>query len=165
MEKQEVYRLRFKWTVSRGRDTYGYNICSLYVDGTKVSACNGGGYDMKGTSFGNWLAAAFAENLRKLTEPFYGLTFHDPTFDPGKADVEGETVEQREKEGKSIGLERYQAFYGASAKLPSERHHVPLIDGACGFSQVQKIAKAIGFAVRYVDDPDKNTQLWLMERS
>lgn len=44
--------LQFKWTISRGRDTYGYNICSLYVDGKKVSGCSGGGYDMMGTCLG-----------------------------------------------------------------------------------------------------------------
>ena len=45
--------LTFKWTVSRGRDSYGYNIVTLRVDGDKVSSCNGGGYDMKGTCLGN----------------------------------------------------------------------------------------------------------------
>ena len=50
----------FKWTVSRGRYTYGYNICTMYLhrrngDKVKVSSCNGGGYDM-----------------------FYGLNFYDP---------------------------------------------------------------------------------------
>ena len=27
--------LKFKYTTSKGRDSYGYNICSLWVDGEK----------------------------------------------------------------------------------------------------------------------------------
>lgn len=150
----KTYNLEFKWTVSRGRDTYGYNICTLYVNGNRAARCNGGGYDMEGTVLGNWIAATFPDDLRKLTTEFYGLTFHDPNFDPGKAVVKGETVfdgpadgktvEQLEKEGKSFGLDRYQAFYSASSKLPTERHTVPLLDGGCGFSCMTKVGKAIG---------------------
>lgn len=66
--------LEFKWGVSRGRDTYGYTICSLYVDGRKVASCNGGGYDMKGTSFGHYLERAYADRLLKLNSEFYGLS-------------------------------------------------------------------------------------------
>lgn len=62
---QQFY-LEFKWTVSRGRDTYGYNICTLYVDGERVARCNGGGYDMEGTVFGNFLARNYADRLRAL---------------------------------------------------------------------------------------------------
>ena len=47
--------LEFIWTVSRGRETYGYNICSLYSNGVKVSSCNGGGYDMQGVCLANYL--------------------------------------------------------------------------------------------------------------
>ena len=38
--------LKFKYTTSRGRDSYGYNICSLWVDGEKKASTCGGGYDM-----------------------------------------------------------------------------------------------------------------------
>lgn len=63
-----THTLQFKWTVSRGRDTDGYNICSLYVEGKKVASCNGGGYDMEGTCLGSWVARRFAERLCKLKE-------------------------------------------------------------------------------------------------
>lgn len=222
--------LEFRWTVSRGRDTYGYNICTLYADGERVARCNGGGYDMKGTVFGDFIAKRYADRLlalraedmpenshwerdesaficrhclmervHKELEPvtasapdwadkwpicsecgsemerdngagqriddgryFYGLRFHDPNYDPGKAQIgqdcadrtlggaDGMTVEQAEAAGKSIGLERYQAFYAASSHVPTERHTVPSIDGACGFSTVEKIARAIGLELKYV---------------
>jgi hypothetical protein len=55
--------LEFKWTVSRARDSYGYNICSLYVNGRKVAACNGGGYSMDGTNLGTYIEQEFREDL------------------------------------------------------------------------------------------------------
>tara|TARA_Y100000310_G_C20309609_1_gene635614 strand:- start:36 stop:503 length:468 start_codon:yes stop_codon:yes gene_type:complete len=136
--------LLFKWTVSRGRDTYGYNICSLWVDGSKLTSCNGGGYDMKGTSLGLYIACAFAEKLNTLKEEFYGLTYHNPNYKCS------EEVVEKEKAGESFGLERYQDFYKQSSKLPTERHTIPQIDGACGFSSVEDIMKAIGLRLKYV---------------
>ena len=68
-----MYNLKFKWTVSKSRDSYGYNICTLIVNGEKVSRCNGGGYDMKGTCFGNWLAYQFKDELLKFKKEFYYL--------------------------------------------------------------------------------------------
>jgi hypothetical protein len=168
--------LEFKWTVSRGRDTYGYNICSLYVDGRKASSCDGGGYDMEGTALGTWLARAYAERLvglktrdfpaqaRTLERSFYGLAFHDPDFDPGKAVTgAGTTVEQAEQDGESLGLERYQAFYAASSKRPSTRHRVPRIDGACGFSSVEKIAGAIGLTLHRIPVRSKHLTVYQLQ--
>lgn len=48
-----------RWSISRGRDTYGYNICTIEVSdhfgaGQDLrhtrGQCKGGGYDMAGTS-------------------------------------------------------------------------------------------------------------------
>lgn len=230
--------LEIKWTVSRGRDSYGYNVCTLFVDGMKAARCNGGGYDMKGTVLGSWLAKAYADRLLKLTaadmpahthwQPaekprricdtclmasiksdvegyrlpaealvcpkcgsetrqdhhdgatiedgryFYGLTFHDPNYNPGKAvigegcddrtlsDREGAglTVEEAEAKGISLGLERLQAAYRASSKTPTERHTVPLIDGACGWSSVEQIANAIGITLEWHRTRSKNLDIW-----
>ena len=63
---KDEYTLIFKWTVSRGRDTYGYNICSLFVDGEKEASCNGGGYDMKGTVLGVWMEFEFQKLIKGL---------------------------------------------------------------------------------------------------
>lgn len=223
--------LEFRWTVSRARDTYGYNICALWVDGRKAAACNGGGYDMKGTSLGMWIARAYADRLRALkpeqmdeqshwelaAKPrrycpnascgkfgkhvkadvafcgechsethedrrdgkrvndghyFYGLTFHDPNFDPGKAMVgtdcddrtigqksEGKTVAESEAAGESFGLERYQAVYAASSKVPTERHTIPSIDGACGIDAVMRIMKSIGLTMVSVRTRSKSIDI------
>jgi len=69
--------LEFRFSESRGRGTWGYNICSLLVDGRKVSSCKGGGYDMQGESLGDWVAREYADRLMRLKNScFYGLTFH-----------------------------------------------------------------------------------------
>lgn len=73
--------LNFKWGISRGRDTYGYNICSCYIDGYKVGTCNGGGYDMQGSSVSEFLNNAFSEELLLLSKrreegEFYGLNYY-----------------------------------------------------------------------------------------
>ena len=235
-----------RWGTSRGQDSYGYTTCSLRNHrGERVAACNGGGYDMRGTVLGNWLAATFAKELCALKpadmpaqshwEPerarvcagkcckehqdralarlvesgenckgadwelpklgedcfecptcagatrqsrngktiddgryFYGLTFHDPNYDPGQAIVgrdcadrtlgeggAGATVAEAEKAGKSFGLERLQAAYKASSKHATKRHTVPSIDGACGVSSVMQIAQALGLSLRQVVDTAK----------
>ena len=156
------HTLVFKWGVSRGRDSYGYTTCYLHVDGRKVSGCNGGGYDMKGTALGHWVDRKFQDQLLMLTEPFYGLSFHDPLFDPSKAEIpkkdgmfgketgETETVGEAEARGVSLGLDRYQQFYKASSPIPTERHRIPQIDGACGLREVEKILQALGYRLQYV---------------
>jgi len=75
---KENFYLEFRWTVSRGRNTYGYNICSMYIDGKKVSSCNGGGYDMKGTCFGDWIEKTYQEQLKTLNpKEYYGMRVYD----------------------------------------------------------------------------------------
>jgi hypothetical protein len=149
--------LELKWTVSRGRDTYGYNICSLYVDGKKVSSCNGGNYDMEGTALGLWVQAAFAEELVKtVTTEFYGLCFANPHWKPSD-----ETL-AKEKEMGFIGLDRYRDFYSQTSKVPTEKHIIPLIDGACGKSEVIKIINHLGYAMEYIPVRNKNLTIYKM---
>lgn len=69
------YVVKFKWTVSRARDTYGYNICTAYVEGYKVGSCKGGGYDMKGVALADWL-----KQFVKPEHNFYGLYRYDDGF-------------------------------------------------------------------------------------
>ncbi len=66
--------LEEKWSVSKGRDTYGYNICSLWYGKIKVASCNGGGYDMSSTSISNFINLYFQDRLNSIpTEIEYGL--------------------------------------------------------------------------------------------
>jgi len=114
--------LTIKWSVSRGRDTYGYNICSLWINREKVASCNGGGYDMVGTAFGSWLGNNYADRLKKLnTSEFYGLYFY--------------------KLKKSGGL-RYLKRWSKGARI--------LLDGGCGLSSMLEIAQKIGLVITRV---------------
>ena len=141
----------FRWTVSRGRDTYGYNIVTLRINGDKVASYNGGGYDMEGSCLGDWLAQHAAKELLAITVEFYGLSFHDPNYDAGKAELpSGKTVAEAEAAGESLGLDRYQQFRAASSKIPSTNHIAPMIDGGCGMRSVIAIGEAIGYKFAYV---------------
>jgi hypothetical protein len=164
--KQEEYSksLVFKWTVSRARDTYGYNICTLRVDSEKVSACNGGGYDMEGTALAVWMEQEFKEELLQIKEEHYGLTFSDPDFDAGKVIIDNETISARERVGKSLGLERYQAFHRATSKLPTEKYTVPLLDGACGMSSMERVLNAMGYRLKWVGRKNRDYTGYTLER-
>ena len=128
---------------------------------------------MKGTALGNWMQHALEKDLVKLKIPrgtrngepvqeYYGMTFHDPDYNPGKAMIDGKTVDQREKEGVSLGLERYQAFHRASSTVPTKRHRIPLLNGACGFSSMERILNAAGYKLKYISG-NKNTSTYLLE--
>lgn len=118
--------LKIKWTTSRGQNTYGYNICTLYADGDKEASCNGGGYDMEGTVLGEYITKEYADRLKALpanygssdiNKGFYGLSFYNKAENKRHATYkEGDTVH---------------------------------IDGACGVSSVRAIAEAIGLELEY----------------
>lgn len=75
--------LSFKWSVSKARNTYGYNICTLKINDKKVCQCDGGGYDMNGTCLGIWMENHFKKELLKLKynkngeSDFYGLKLYN----------------------------------------------------------------------------------------
>ena len=115
--------LRFKYTTSRGRDTYGYNICSLYVNGRKAYSCNGGGYDMKGTVFANYIQNNYQEQLLKLhSAEYYGMWFY---------------------KNNGSGVERVDS-YEESNKTGA------YLDGGCGFDSMKKILVACGGHMEFI---------------
>ncbi len=84
----------------------------------KVSFCNGGGYDMQGTVFGDWIEKEFQNEIKKLDpDKYYGMRVYDNKV---------------------------------------------IIDGACGFSSVESIVKALGYKVRFEQSTSINRQLVLM---
>ena len=146
--------LKFKYTTSKGRDTYNYNICSLWVDGEKQSSTCGGGYDMKGKALGNWIARKFQNELLEFKEEFYGLKFYDPNWQPSTECLE---KEKKDELTKLTGLARYQDFYKQSSNLPTEKHTHATLDGACGFGCMTAILKNIGYSLKYVDGTSNTT--------
>jgi len=61
-----IYVIEVKWGISRGRDTDGYTTCGLYANGRKMASCSGGGYDLRGTVFGDFLEKEFQPELLKM---------------------------------------------------------------------------------------------------
>lgn len=123
---QNTKSLRLKWTVSRGRDTYGYNICTLYVDGVKYTSCNGGGYDMEGTVIAQYIKDTYFDRITKLEgnsgsldatgTGFYSIMYYNDTDKWHKNYQEGDSVS---------------------------------FDGACGITTVMQVARAIGLDLEY----------------
>lgn len=61
----ETY-LAISWSISRGTETYGYNICRLDDSQTGKRYRCLGGYDMMGTVVGQWLEDLFQPQLKQL---------------------------------------------------------------------------------------------------
>lgn len=120
MSKLKIHHLRLSWGVSRGRDTEGYTICRLddSLSGKRYR-CMGGGYDMVGTCFGDWLADNYQTELLKIKERAH---YRFGTWEPQK-----------------------DSFYGMSYN--AQKNKVSL-DGACGLDCMFKIANAIGLEVQ-----------------
>lgn len=73
--KNQINKLTLSWSTSKGRETYGYTICRLDDrNNGRRFRCMGGGYDMIGTVFGEWLETYYQNELVKLDEThFYGM--------------------------------------------------------------------------------------------
>lgn len=140
--------LEIKWTVSRGYETYGYNICTLIDTSTgKRYRCMGGGYDMRGTVFGDWLADVHQDELTS-----------GPLWDRAHA------IYRKDAPGSDWTREtsfNADALYGmASHDEPSSikadaargfRRCSIILDGAAGFEAMRKIAEAIGLTIRWAN--------------
>lgn len=147
---QEIKSLDFKWTESKARDTYGYAICTLFVDGVKMGRCNGGGYDMKGTSFAEWIQNKFQDRLLVLFEKEIS-SITDSDFRTYESD--GKTKKYLRKSCKD--------YYGVH--LSEEKGKIKvIIDGACGFTSVESVARAIGIELKWNPNSDrmKNNDLY-----
>jgi hypothetical protein len=115
--------LKITYGTSRGQDTYGYTLVTLRdMRGNKLASTCGGGYDMRGTVFGQWLQNAYAKELLALV--------------PRASYVwDGKETTRRELPDSLYGMTHYSAV----GKL--------MLDGACGFESMCRIAEALGLDV------------------
>lgn len=117
--------LTLSWSISRGRDTYGYNIARLDSKTARYK-CMGGGYDMTGDCLGQWLQAEYQDRLKSIAH-------------------RAGAVYSKTDGYKS--LERTpDRLYGM--KLNQDTGKVSL-DGACGPSTMIQIAEACNISVSY----------------
>lgn len=128
--------LALSWSISRGRDTYGYNIARLddTTTGKRYRTC-GGGYDMTGTVFGEWLQDRYQAELRNIAHcagNYYSKAGGYQTI--------------RSADGRSP----YGAWlYGMTR---NDDTGAVTLDGACGLSTMIDIAAAIGLDVMRIGD-------------
>lgn len=127
-QKYKITRLDLSWSISKGRETYGYNIARLDDATTKKRfKCMGGGYDMIGTCFGNWLAETYQERLLAIKEKAFRVW-------SAQLDKHVDTSESL------YGMTHY-----------SDKNVIDL-DGGCGIQSMIKIAEAIGLEVQSVSN-------------
>ena len=121
-------QLNISWSVSRGQDTYGYNICRLddVRTGKRYRTC-GGGYDMIGSVLGDWLEDRFQEELRALVA------------DLPKQKYGGTSYMQ-------ISEEINPKYYGLTISPDGK----VCLDGACGVSSMQQIGRALGLNFQWL---------------
>lgn len=127
--------LNISWSVSRGSDTYGYNICRL--DDTRTGKryrTMGGGYDMIGTVLGEWLEEVFQSELRSLVADLPKVKYGSTSY-------------------QQISEEIDPKFYGLTISPEGK----VCLDGACGISSMQRIGRALGLNFQWLGNKKGHT--------
>ena len=131
------HTLLISWGTSRGQDTYGYNICRLDDNQTgRRFKCMGGGYDMTGTVFGDWLESEYQQELRELVSTL--------ELQPYGSTGTGTRV---------VKESLNPSFYGLFVRADGSVY----LDGGCGISSMQRIANAIGFDIQWIGNRKGHT--------
>lgn len=120
--------LHFRWTVSRGLETDGWNISTVYANGDKVGRCNGGGYDMQGTCLAQWFTKEAGELVKKLPSN-YGSGDHKDGF---------------------YGLRHWNTKTNKSQHRNTGPHCETTLDGGCGFDSVRRVMERLKYKLQYV---------------
>lgn len=118
----KINHLVLSWATSKGRDTYGYNICRLDDrNNGKRYRTVGGGYDMMGSVFGQWLQETYQKELQAIKARSHYITDENGTTSNPRSD----------------------SLYGMRWKSDN----TVSLDGACGVESMIKIAEAVGLEV------------------
>lgn len=129
---------RVRWSVSRGRDTYGYNICTVECSrwdvGNIKGQCKGGGYDMTATALAHALDQV--PDIAQRLFDFLSLNRHRVY-----------AVRHAPGQTQYAKTEPYnpKLLYGAFLDLPNNRAS---FDGGCGISSLIAAYAAAGVAIR-----------------
>lgn len=118
----QINHLVLSWATSKGRNTYGYNICRLDDrNNGKRYRTIGGGYDMMRTVFGQWLQENYQQELQAIKARSHYITDENGTKSNPRLD----------------------SLYG----MRWRSDNTVSLDGACGIESMIKIAEAIGLEV------------------
>lgn len=152
------HELRITYGTSRGANTYGYALVNLSEHGVKKASCNGGGYDMRGTVFADWLQATYQDRLMKLAYDKPGVFARSIWNETTGKDSTYKTIEEDRKKG-LYGARWYvnganEAVWdrkGENVKGYKAAKPYVSLDGGCGFESMRRIAAAIGLEVREIN--------------
>lgn len=125
--------LNISWTTSKGRDTYGYNICRLDDRQRRFKTC-GGGYDMLGTVLGDWIENTFQARLQQIANRAGAHYSKAEGYKSNDGDIVSDKFPQL----------RIPRLYGMARN--DDTGHVSL-DGACGVSCMVEIAEALNVSL------------------
>lgn len=119
-----IKQLTLKHSISKAQDSYGYNRITLTDTLTgKKYACVGGGYNMIGTVFAEWMQDNYQTELLAIAHKAYYV-------------YDSKTLSHNPLP---------QTYYGMTAY--THKSFVSL-DGACGLECMLDIAQAIGLSVQ-----------------
>jgi hypothetical protein len=137
--------LTLSWSVSRGQNTAGWNICRLddKQTGKRYRTC-GGGYDMTGTVIGEWLTDRYQDRLQAIGDR--ASSYYSKAGGYKTHRVPGSSM--------PFGDIDRAYYYGMTRNDDTGRVG---LDGACGVETMLRIAEAIGLRVTRTSDPKGRT--------
>ena len=143
---RDLKLLVYKWTTSKAERSYGWNICSLYADGVKMSSTCGGGYDMQGRAVGDFIQDEYQERLLKLHRRAGNRYSISPSGEYKRL-----KAVKRCKKPWSAGVWYRGELYGLTAyyKRGQKKPFKMSLDGGCGMESMKKIARNIGITTAY----------------
>ena len=122
--------LSITWGVSRGRNTEGWNICTLTNGRTgKKYTTKGGGYDMKGTVFADYLQDVHKDKLLQLKDRFHTYDGEQRTINNNPDNLTGGT------------------YYIKENRITLDGAYRITLDGAYGLEGMIRIAEACGLEI------------------
>lgn len=111
---------------------------------------------MKGTSFAQWIQHEFQTELVEIGMQAGNLY---PCDEKGRLQHEKQSLVDKLPKGH---------FYGMYAYIDFDEKKRPVVkkvslDGACGFSSIERIVEAIGYKVDYVSEVDNGGSVYIIK--
>tara|TARA_R100001594_G_scaffold145293_1_gene195300 strand:+ start:1606 stop:2070 length:465 start_codon:yes stop_codon:yes gene_type:complete len=146
-------RIDLKFTVSKGQETYGWNICSLYSNNVKQNQNCGCGYDMQGTALADYIEENYQDRLLKMHRRIKSAYSVKMLFTP-----KCKGNKYRRLKDRKGGFYGGTAYYYKGQKTPFKIS----LDGGCGFNSIERICNAIGLKLHYTGQT-KNKTSYILE--
>lgn len=135
--------LLYKSGISKGTNTYGYNLITLKdaETGQRFRQC-GGGYDMLGAALADALVTLYPDNFNA---------------------IHASAAHVINKQISPYILGNPKGLYGFYAYYDNEGVFIRTsLDGATGFSNVESVARAAGLSIKCIYDKKSSTLLYII---